>query len=185
MSLCSECAAWYHDTCLLSSPIKLIWQEFQKTIKKRKWGHSVMSDSLQNHGLLPTRLLHPWDFSAKNTGVGCHFLLQGIFPDQNLCLLHWQLDSLPLRHQGNPFWNLIAFKNSYSSEKQLYGNIKINTKGFQRTYYTGAEVFVKMLYIFYLHTPLTYSFSYFELVCCSMSHSNCCFLTCIVFSRGR
>ena len=38
-----------------------------------------MSDSLQNHGLLPTRLLHPWDFSAKNTGVGCHFLLQGIF----------------------------------------------------------------------------------------------------------
>ena len=43
-----------------------------------------MSDSLQNHGLLPTRLLHPWDFSAKNTGVGCHFLLQGIFPTQGL-----------------------------------------------------------------------------------------------------
>ena len=98
----------------------------------------------------PPASLCAWDFSAKNTGVGCHFLLQGIFPDQNLCLLHWQLDSLPLRHQGNPFWNLIAFKNSYSSEKQLYGNIKINTKGFQRTYYTGAEVFVKMLYIFYL-----------------------------------
>ena len=31
-------------------------------------------------------------FQAKNTGVGCHFLLQGIFPTQgsNLCLLHWQ-----------------------------------------------------------------------------------------------
>ena len=29
-----------------------------------------------------TRLLCPWDFPGKNTGVGCHFLLQGIFPTQ-------------------------------------------------------------------------------------------------------
>ena len=28
------------------------------------------------HGLQPTRLLHPWDFPGKSTGVGCHFLLQ-------------------------------------------------------------------------------------------------------------
>ena len=35
-----------------------------------------MSDSLQPHGLQPTRLLCPWDFPGKNTGVGCHFLLQ-------------------------------------------------------------------------------------------------------------
>ena len=43
-----------------------------------------------------TRILHPWDSPGKNTGVGC--LLQGIFPTQglNLCLLHWQADSLPL-----------------------------------------------------------------------------------------
>ena len=38
--------------------------------------------SLPPHGLQPTRLLCPWDFPGKNTGVGCHFLLQGIFPDQ-------------------------------------------------------------------------------------------------------
>ena len=37
-----------------------------------------MSDSLQPYGLQPTRLLCPWDFLDKNTGVGCHFLLQGI-----------------------------------------------------------------------------------------------------------
>ena len=37
--------------------------------------HSVVSDSLRPHGLQPTRLLHPWDFPGKNTGVGCHFLL--------------------------------------------------------------------------------------------------------------
>ena len=51
--------------------------------------------------LLPTRLLCPW---GKNTGVGCHFLLQGIFLIQgsNPHLLHWPADSLPLSHQGSP-----------------------------------------------------------------------------------
>ena len=53
------------------------------------------------HGLQPTRLLYPWDSSGKNTGMGCYFLLQGIFPIQRsnlrlLCLLHWQKGSLPL-----------------------------------------------------------------------------------------
>ena len=33
---------------------------------------------------VPTRLLHPWNSPSKNTGVGCHFLLQGIFPTQGL-----------------------------------------------------------------------------------------------------
>ena len=35
-----------------------------------------MSDSLQPRRLQPIRLLHPWDSPGKNTGVGCHFLLQ-------------------------------------------------------------------------------------------------------------
>ena len=56
----------------------------------------------------PTRLLCPWDFPGKNSGVGCHFLFQGIFPTQGLNLglllglLHWQADSLPLNHLGSP-----------------------------------------------------------------------------------
>ena len=37
---------------------------------------------LQPHGLQPARLLCPWDFPGKNAGVGCHALLQGIFPTQ-------------------------------------------------------------------------------------------------------
>ena len=49
---------------------------------RRKWSCSVMSDSLRPHGLKPTRLLLPWDFPGKSTGVGCHLLLQGIFPTQ-------------------------------------------------------------------------------------------------------
>ena len=37
---------------------------------------SVVSDSVRPEGLQPTRLLRPWDSPGKNTGVGCHFLLQ-------------------------------------------------------------------------------------------------------------
>ena len=46
--------------------------------------------TLWSPGLYPTSLLCPWDFPGKNTGVGCYFLLQGIFPTQgsNPCLLH-------------------------------------------------------------------------------------------------
>ena len=36
----------------------------------------VMSDSVQPHRRQPTRLPRPWDSPGKNTGVGCHFLLQ-------------------------------------------------------------------------------------------------------------
>ena len=49
------------------------------------------------------QVLCPWNFPAKDTRVGCHFLLQGIVPTQGsnpclLCVLHWQMDSLPLHH---------------------------------------------------------------------------------------
>ena len=43
--------------------------------EKPKWSRSVVSDSWRPHGLQPTRLLHPWDFPGKSTGVGCHCLL--------------------------------------------------------------------------------------------------------------
>ena len=39
---------------------------------------SVVSDSVQHHRRQPTRLPGPWDSPGKNTGVGCHFLLQCI-----------------------------------------------------------------------------------------------------------
>ena len=47
-------------------------------------------------------------FPGKNTGVGCYFLLQAIFPSPGLnshllCLLHWQAESLPLSHLSPSF----------------------------------------------------------------------------------
>ena len=48
-----------------------------------------------------------WNFPGRNTGVGCHFLLQGVFPTQGSNprlqhLLHWQVDYLTLCHLGSP-----------------------------------------------------------------------------------
>ena len=65
---------------------------------------SVVPESLQPHGLQLISLLCPWNSPSKNTGVGCHFIPQGIFLTQgsNPCLLHWQADSLPLSHLGSP-----------------------------------------------------------------------------------
>ena len=44
--------------------------------EKWKWSCSVVSDSSWPYGLQPTRLLRPWDFPSKSTGVGCHRLLR-------------------------------------------------------------------------------------------------------------
>ena len=44
--------------------------------EKWKWSRSVASDPQGPYGLQPTRLLRPWDFPGKSTGVGCHCLLQ-------------------------------------------------------------------------------------------------------------
>ena len=85
-SFISKGSQWSNLPYLKSHPIlRLDFNSFiLKKVKERKWSRSVVSDSLQSHGLQPTRLLHPGDSPGKNTGVGCHFLLQGIFPTQGL-----------------------------------------------------------------------------------------------------
>ena len=50
--------------------------------EKSKWSCLVVSDPQRPHGLQPARLFSPWDSPGKNTGVGCHALLQGIFLTQ-------------------------------------------------------------------------------------------------------
>ena len=81
-----------------SSSLKL------KVKENESVSHSVMSDSLQLHGLQPTKLLCPWNSVGKNTGVASHSLLQRIFPTQGSSpgLLHCRQILCHLIHQGSP-----------------------------------------------------------------------------------
>ena len=76
----------------------------------------VMYDSVRPHKWQPTRLLRPWDSAGKNTGVGCHFLLQCMKVKMNMKLLsrvllfttpwtvaHKALPSMGLSRQG--YWS--------------------------------------------------------------------------------
>ena len=70
--------------------------------------HSVVSDSLWPHGLKPSRLLCPWDFPGKNTRMGCHFLLQRIFPTQGLNPHHFGSYVIWVTKNGNYKYSLCA-----------------------------------------------------------------------------
>ena len=63
--------------------------------------------SQRHYGLYSARLLCPWDSPGKNTGVGCHALLQEIVPTQGLNLgpLHCRQILYHLSHQGSPYPN--------------------------------------------------------------------------------
>ena len=66
--------------------------------------HSVLFYSLWPYELQPTRFLCPWDSPGKNTGMGCHALLQGIFPTQgsNPALPNFRWILYQLSQQGCP-----------------------------------------------------------------------------------
>ena len=113
---------------------KYFWRTFKGTnIGKQQSGslsHSVMY--LQLQGLLPARRLCPWDSPGKNTAVGCHSLVQRIFPIQgpNLDLLyHRQVLSClcASREAANskikwlifPQWRSCSFKNALCQEESI------------------------------------------------------------------
>ena len=75
---CSATGAWQH-VCACSFELDPVWPQ----------------------GLQPARLLRPWDFPGKDTGVGCHSLLQGIFltEESNPILLHYRQIFYRLSHQ--------------------------------------------------------------------------------------
>ena len=99
---------------------------------------SVVSDSLQPYRVYPARLLCPWDYPGKNTGVGSHSLLQGIFPTQglNLALLHCRHILYRLSQPGKPEqmnrwlvnsvqiyanWNILDFIYFLNSQHPFWG----------------------------------------------------------------
>ena len=83
--------------------------------EKWKWSRSFVSDSSRPHRLQPTRLLHPWDFPGKSTGVGCHCLIH-VFTCYVFTCYVFTITSLKKNELylllSNPYF-LIVFKNIY------------------------------------------------------------------------
>ena len=75
-----------------------LWAPVHKVAKSQ----IRLRDWAQTRGLQPARLLCPWDSPGKDTGLGCHFLLQGIFLIQGSCvscigrqiLYHWAISEV-------------------------------------------------------------------------------------------
>ena len=88
---------------------------------KWKWSHSAVSDSLWPHGLQPTRLLRPWDFPGKSTGVGCHFLLGH---KESWVLKNWC------------FW-IVVLEKTLESPLDCKEIPPVNPKGNQSRMFTG------------------------------------------------
>ena len=111
---------------------------------------------------MDTRLLHPRDFLGKSTGVGCHFLLQRIFPTQgsNPGLPHCRQMLYHLSHQGSPrqlFFTFLRAEYSYNCLESFC----MEQFSFLLYLYMVSIVFISMnSYLFYL---LGYKTTYFVL----------------------
>ena len=75
-------------------------------LKSESVSRSVISDSLQHHGLQPVKLLCPWNSPGRNIEVGTHSLPQGIVPTQGWTpvLLHCRQILYCLSNQETPFY---------------------------------------------------------------------------------
>ena len=78
--------------------------------EKSKWSHSVVSDPQWPHGLQLSRLLHPWDFPGKSTGVGCHCLLHHGIPLVGIHRYYWNI--IPNFSMFKPLCFIVVFRCS-------------------------------------------------------------------------
>ena len=86
-----------------------------------------MSDSLQPHGLQPTRLLRPWDFPGKSTGVGCHCLLRWM----------WALDHKDRGALKNWCFWIAVLEKTLQSPLNCKETKPVNPKGNQSWMFMG------------------------------------------------
>ena len=125
------------------------------SLKKRKWkwSRSVVSNSLQLHGLQPTRLLCPWDFPGKSTGVGCHCLL---------CFKAWLLLKLDQDFSKCIFLVLKNFPEylTHSTFSQTQTSVKILGLKYEwynsPTYITKLKWKLNSIVLFYPHASNLY-----------------------------
>ena len=118
--------------------------------EKWRWSSSVLSYPQRSHGLQPSRLLLPWDFSGKSTGVGCHCL--------RVCTYTWEnsivsvLKSKKKFHQifcstfVNTFAHILCyifwnFLNTIHQQFMIFSNLPYPLQG---TGWTGEPCFLKI-----------------------------------------
>ena len=128
-----------------------------------------MSDSVRPHRQQPTRLRCPWDSPGKNTGVGCHFLLQC------MKVKKWKWSSSVMSDSLRPH-GLEAYQAPLSM-------------GYSRQEYWSGVPLPSPMYSAYKLNKQGDNMQPWRIVpnlepaCCSMSRSTCCFLTCIQVSQ--
>ena len=112
-----------------------------------------------------TVALHPMNFLGKSTGVGCHFLLQGIFPTQgsNEGLRHCRQTLYRLRHHGNPLESHNYLLNKYHF---LILNLKVIY-----LHSSGQE----KVFVFQI-PPMTFGNIYWHKMNCLQLWNKCSFL---------
>ena len=123
----------------------------------------VMSNSVQPQRWQPTRLPRPWDSPGKNTGVGCHFLLQARYIHaQSKVSFCWKTETIKRNLPQPPTTKATNLRHH-------------SPHSFHITYCFSITV-----------TPIpsiSISLPNMEPVCCSMFSSSCCFLTYIQISQ--
>ena len=89
---------------------------------------SVVSNSLWPHELWPTKLFCPWDSPGKNTGVGCHAFLQGIFPTQGS---NWPFLNCKwiLSHLGSPL--ISRDRNQINLNRKWFIGLRVRKRRFE------------------------------------------------------
>ena len=106
--------------------------------KSEKWSRSVVSDSLQPHGLQPTRLLHPWDFPGKSTGVSCHWLLHGLGVFLLKNIIAWTPGFLSSFYIQLP-WTLKSLLQHHSSKASILRRSAFFTVQLSHPYMTTGK----------------------------------------------
>ena len=106
----------------------------------------------------------PMELPSQKTGVGWHFLFQGIFPTQGLNpgLLHWQVDSLPLSHQGSPMlfilcvWQSLSHVRLFETPWTVAHQAPLSMEFSRQEYWSGLPFPSPVLYTKYLVFLHTY-----------------------------
>ena len=138
MKLCNISALSYFE--MHNFPPLFPYFAHYPQLKSENFNHSVMSDSLQLHGLQSSRLLCPWNSPGKKPRVGCHSLLQGIFLTQGLNpgLLHCQQILYHLSHQGK---RLVTNRDSTVTKSSTFQNSNNLCNGTCRCLFRNSVVF--------------------------------------------